>query len=95
MKGTYCYSAALLFAAGGAWLLYSAAYDPRDGAARAAHLRAEVRAHDEQNARLQLEIEEMRVLVRAVKTDPSRLEEVARRRLQMIKKGEVFVLPAN
>lgn len=89
------YAAAAIFAAGGAWMLYSAGYDPRDGAARAAQLRAEVREHDRQNDRLRLQIDEMRVLVRAVKTDPSRLEEVARRRLQMIKEGEVFVLPAN
>lgn len=95
MNARMCKAAALLFAAGGAWLLYSAGYDPRDGAARAAQLRSEVREHRRQNARLQLEIEEMRVLVREVKTDPSRMEEVARRRLQMIKKGEIFVLPAN
>ncbi|MGI9297936.1 MAG: FtsB family cell division protein [Gammaproteobacteria bacterium] len=95
MNRRLCNAATLLFAAGGVWLLYSAGYDPRDGAARAAKLRAEVHEHRRQNARLQLEIEEMRVLVREVKTDPSRLEEVARHRLQMIKKNEIFVLPAN
>ena len=90
-----CYAAALAFAAGGAWFLYSAAFDARDGAPRAAMLREETQSHERRNAQLRLEIEEMRVLVREVKTDPSRVEEVARRRLQMIKKGEVFVLPAN
>ena len=89
------YVAAILFASGGAWMLHSAAHDPQDGAERAANLRAEVREHERRNARLRLEVEEMRALVREVKTDPSRLEEVARRRLQMIKEGEVFVLPIN
>lgn len=95
MNGTMCYAAALLFAAGGAWFLHSAGNDPRDGAERAAELRAKVRDHRRENFRLKLEAEEMRILVREVKTDPSRLEEMARRRLQMIKKGEVFVLPAH
>lgn len=95
MNAPVCYFAAAVFALSGAWFSYSAAHDPRDGAGRAAQLRAEVEERLVRNQQMELEIEEMRALALAVKTDPSRLEEVARRRLQMIKRGEVFVLPAN
>ena len=95
MTGRKYYAMALAFVAGSAWMLYSAAYDPGDGAVRAAKLRAEFATFRRDNSRLKLEVEEMRVLVREVRADTSRLEEVARRRLQMIKKGEIFVLPGG
>lgn len=89
------YWAAAVFAAGGLWLLYSAVADPRDGAARVVELREKVEESRRNNAHMALEIEETRVLINAVKNNPLRLEEVARHRLQMIKPGEVLVLPAE
>ena len=88
------YWAAAIFTVGGLWLLYSAA-DPRDGTARVAELREKVEESQRDNAHMALEIEETRVLIDDVKNNPLRLEEVARHRLQMIKPGEVLVLPAE
>lgn len=95
MSARVCYFFALLFAAGGAWFAYSAEYDSEDGAARAAELKQKIRGNREHNDRLALEIEEMRVLVQETKANPSRMEELARLRLQLIKTGEVFVLPSD
>ncbi|MGI9306057.1 MAG: septum formation initiator family protein [Gammaproteobacteria bacterium] len=95
MNARACYFAALLFAAGGAWFFYSAASDPRDGAGRTAILKEDILKHRDENARIALEIEEMRVLVKDIKARPERMEEIARRRLQLIKPGEVFVLPSG
>lgn len=88
-----CYAAALVFFIGGGWLSYSAAFDPDDGRRRTAEITASVTEYRRQNAHLALEIEEMQVLVEQIKTDPASMEELARRRLLMIKPGEIFVLP--
>lgn len=95
MSARTCYLLSLLFAAGGAWFVYSAAADPRDGAARTAKLKQDIQKHRDQNARLSLENEEMRALLQKTKDNPARMEELARRRLQLVKPGEIFVLPAE
>ncbi|MBE8159078.1 MAG: septum formation initiator family protein [Betaproteobacteria bacterium] len=95
MNARVCYLFSLLFLAGGAWFVYSAASDPRDGAVRTAELKKDIQKHRDQNARLALEIEEMRVLLKETKANPARMEELARRRLQLIKPGEVFILPSD
>lgn len=91
----YYWAVLMLLILGGAWLCYSAAYHPRDGAIKTATLKSEIVQYRRHNARMKLEITEMRTLVNDIKTNPQRLEEVARRRLQMIKNDEVFVLPDN
>ena len=95
MNARVCYALAFLFIAGGMWFSYSAKFDSRDGALRAATLKRDIQLRREQNARLALEVEEMRVLVKETKVNPARMEELARRRLQLIKPGEVFVLPSE
>lgn len=95
MSGRFCYVLALCFLAGAAWLSYSAEFDPDDGARRAEEIRQTINSLQRDNAQTTLEIDEMRALVDAIKTDPARMEELARRRLQMIKPGEIFVIPAE
>ena len=89
------YFPALVLAACGAWLWYSAAFDPSDGARRAAAIGRDIALYQKQNALAALEIEELRTRTTAAKEDPSRMEALARLRLQMIKSGEIFVMPTE
>ena len=91
----FCYGAAAVFvaAAGGLW--YSLLFNPEDGRARSSQLAQEINQRHEQNRQIEIEVEQMRALIRAIKTEPRRLQTIARHRLQMIKENEIFVLPTE
>ncbi|MGU9951682.1 MAG: FtsB family cell division protein [Gammaproteobacteria bacterium WSBS_2016_MAG_OTU1] len=89
------YLPSFVFFLSGIWLWYSTVYDVQDGKRRAGEIQRNIFAHQKQNEVMALEIEELRTLVVEIKNNPQRMEELARRHLQMIKPGEVFILPSG
>jgi cell division protein FtsB len=81
--------AALASAALG-WMLY-ALLRGADGIPRVRELEIQIAAQQKANDALRMENKLAGERVRQLKTDPARMEEIARSRLQMIKEGEVFI----
>ncbi len=84
---------AVLLAALG-WLQFGIHFGD-DGLRRVNKLSAAIADRRSDNDKLQVENALTRTRIRELKTDPSRLESLARWRLNMIKNGEVLILPTD
>ena len=85
-------TAAALAVAG--WLQYSAHFG-YDGRLKAESLAQEIGEIHARNGRLEAENDRLRTRAEELKTDPSRMEDLARNWLMMTKPGEVLFLPAG